>query len=123
MIMSYGTSNYTEYKKDITRYHFFDDPLENGKDAIDYVTKEITENRKLSGMIFDLTIPGGMGGKEAIKEIREICPDTPVFVASGYSEDPIIAKPNEYGFNASIGKPFRRDELAEMLEKYLEKLT
>jgi serine protein kinase len=34
MIMSYGTSNYTEYKKDVVRYHFFDDPIENGKDAI-----------------------------------------------------------------------------------------
>jgi serine protein kinase len=34
MIMSFGTSTYTEYKKEITRYHFFDDPLENGKDAI-----------------------------------------------------------------------------------------
>ncbi len=34
MIMSYETSNYTEYKKDITRYHFFDDPIENGKDAV-----------------------------------------------------------------------------------------
>ncbi len=34
MIMSYGTSTYTEYKKEITRYHFFDDPMDNGKDAI-----------------------------------------------------------------------------------------
>jgi len=34
MIMSYGTSTYTEYKKEITRYHFFDDPLNKGKDAI-----------------------------------------------------------------------------------------
>lgn len=34
MIMTFGTSTYTEYKKEITRYHFFDDPLENGKDAI-----------------------------------------------------------------------------------------
>ena len=34
MILSYGTSTYTEYKKEITRYHFFDDPIENGKDAI-----------------------------------------------------------------------------------------
>lgn len=34
MIMSYGTSTYSEYKKEITRYHFFDDPIENGKDAI-----------------------------------------------------------------------------------------
>ena len=34
MIMSYGTSTYTEYKKEITRYHFFDDPFDNGKDAV-----------------------------------------------------------------------------------------
>ncbi|MCR9205741.1 MAG: serine protein kinase, partial [Halobacteriovoraceae bacterium] len=34
MVMSYGTSKYTEYKKEITRYHFFDDPIENGKDAV-----------------------------------------------------------------------------------------
>ena len=34
MIMSYGTDTYTEYKKEITRYHFFDDPIENGKDAV-----------------------------------------------------------------------------------------
>lgn len=34
MIMSFGTSTYTEYKKEITRYHFFDDPLNDGKDAI-----------------------------------------------------------------------------------------
>lgn len=34
MIMSFGTSQYTEYKKDITRYHFFDDPINSGKDAV-----------------------------------------------------------------------------------------
>ena len=34
MIMSFGTSTYTEYKKEITRYHFFDDPIENGKEAV-----------------------------------------------------------------------------------------
>jgi serine protein kinase len=34
MVMSYGTSVYTEYKKEITRYHFFDDPMEGGKDAV-----------------------------------------------------------------------------------------
>lgn len=34
MVMSYGTTTYTEYKKEITHYHFFDDPIDNGKDAI-----------------------------------------------------------------------------------------
>ena len=34
MILSHGTSKYTEYKKEITRYHFFDDPFDNGADAV-----------------------------------------------------------------------------------------
>ena len=92
----------------------------NGKDAIEFFAKEMKANRNLAGMIFDLTIPGGMGGKEAIGEIRKICPNTPAFVASGYSADPIMADPEKYGFNASIRKPFMKAELSEMLEKHLE---
>jgi len=78
-------------------------------------------NRKLAGMIFDITIPGGMGGKEAIEEIRQICSVTPAFVSSGYSSDPIMANPEKYGFNASICKPFVKAQLVEMLEKHLKK--
>jgi len=95
---------------------------ENGKDAIDFFKEETKAHRKLAGMIFDLTIPGGMGGIEAIREIRKICSDTPAFVASGYSADPVMAYPEEYGFNSSICKPFKMSELSEMLEKYMRKL-
>jgi len=90
----------------------------NGKDALDFFETEVKADRKIAGMIFDLTIPGGMGGKEAINEIRKICSDTPVFVSSGYSADPIISNPEEYGFTASISKPFRITDLSQMLEKY-----
>lgn len=91
----------------------------NGQDAIDFFMAETEANRKLTGMIFDLTIPGAMGGKEAINEIRKISSDTPVFVASGYAADPIMAHPEEYGFNASLRKPFDIAELSEMLDRYL----
>ena len=93
---------------------------ENGKDAIDFVTTEIKAQRKIKGMIFDLTIPGGMGGKEAIAEIRKLCPETPVFVASGYADDLVMANPEDYGFTASICKPFTIIELAEMLNKFMK---
>jgi FixJ family two-component response regulator len=73
-------------------------------------------------MIFDLTIPGGMGGKDAIEKIRKICAKTPAFVASGYSEDPIMANPEKYGFNASICKPFMKTEISEMLEKHMNRI-
>jgi PAS domain S-box-containing protein len=93
---------------------------DNGKDAVDFFMGEIKANRSLAGMIFDLTIPGGMGGKEAIAEIRKLNADVPVFVSSGYADGPVMKNPSQYGFTASISKPFRRIELMEMLEKHLK---
>jgi PAS domain S-box-containing protein len=93
---------------------------ENGSAAIDFVVEEIKAKRKIAGMIFDLTIPGGIGGKESIAEIRKIGLEAPAFVTSGYAKDPVMANPAEHGFVASICKPFRKSELAEMLNKYMQ---
>jgi CheY-like chemotaxis protein len=60
-----------------------------------------------------------MGGEEAIKEVRKICKETPVFVSSGYGGNSIMANPKEYGFTASLCKPFKKSELVEMLEEHL----
>jgi len=98
---------------------FFVVQTRNGKEAIDFITSETAAKGKITGMILDLTIPGAMGGKEAITHIRKHDAKLPVFVASGYAEDPVMAKPKEYGFTASICKPFRMAELVEMLSKHL----
>jgi PAS domain S-box-containing protein len=94
---------------------------ENGQNAIDHVVAALREKRTFAGMLFDLTVPGAMGGKEAIKQIRKMGVDIPAFVASGYADDPIIKNPTEYGFTASICKPFIRSELMEMLEKHMKR--
>jgi two-component system CheB/CheR fusion protein len=91
---------------------------QNGKDAIDFLESEIKAGRKISGMIFDLTIPGGMGGREAITEVRKLDKEIPVFVASGYAQDPVMSNPTKYGFTASICKPFITNDLVEMLNSY-----
>jgi PAS domain S-box-containing protein len=92
---------------------------ENGKDAIDFFTMELQAKRTLSAMIFDLTVPGGMGGKDAALEIRKLNAEIPIFVSSGYANDPVMKNPAEYGFTASICKPFTKVELAQMLNKHL----
>ncbi len=94
---------------------------EEGKNAVDFFKAEMASNRKVDGMIFDLTIPGRMGGKEAVLEIRKLCSQTPVFVSSGYADDPVMANPREYGFTASICKPFKLDEFSRMLNEYMGK--
>ena len=98
---------------------FFVVQTRNGKEAIEYLTSAIAAKREITGMILDLTVPGKMGGKEAILRIRKHDAKLPVFVASGYAEDPVIANPKEYGFTASICKPFKKNELVEMLSKHL----
>jgi PAS domain S-box-containing protein len=93
---------------------------ENGKNAIDFFSKDFKADRKIVAMIFDLTITGGMGGKEAVAEIRKIAPDIPVLVSSGYADDPVMAEPARYGFTDSICKPFTINELIEMLNRHLK---
>jgi len=77
-----------------------------------------SDRNAVSGFLFDLTVRGGMGGEETLRRIREVDSDTPVFVTSGYSEDPIMADPRNFGFAASIRKPFRKSELVEMLSDH-----
>ena len=93
----------------------------DGNEVIDLIKEEYKANRKITGIILDLTVPGGMGGKAAITEIRKIDKDVPVFVSSGYAEDPIMSSPGEYGFTDSLCKPFMISDLSDLLDKYLNK--
>ncbi|MGA2763918.1 MAG: PAS domain S-box protein [Spirochaetia bacterium] len=92
---------------------------ESGKETTDIFIQERNNNHPFAAVILDLTIPGGPGGKEVAHEIRKHDQKVPLFVSSGYAGDPIIARPEEYGFTASISKPFKLAELAEMLEKHM----
>jgi PAS domain S-box-containing protein len=93
----------------------------DGNEVLNIIKEEYEAKRKITGIILDLTVPGGMGGKAAIVEIRKIDDNVPVFVSSGYAEDPIMSSPDEYGFTDSLCKPFMIADLADLLNKYLNK--
>jgi two-component system, cell cycle sensor histidine kinase and response regulator CckA len=90
-----------------------------GKETLRVFTEETKAGRSFAAVILDLTIPGSMGGKETIAEIRKLDTRLPVFVASGYADDPVMANPGKFGFTDCIGKPFRIDELAALLNRHL----
>ena len=92
----------------------------NGDEAIKLYKKYYKNGRNIDIIIMDLTIPGGMGGKDGIKEILRINPDAKVVVSSGYSNDPVMAHYREYGFKASIAKPFLMTELSKIVNTVLE---
>ena len=63
----------------------------------------------------DLTIPGGMGGKDAVKELHAFDSEAKAIVASGYSNDLLMANYADYGFCAAIIKPFQYHELIKVV--------
>ncbi len=97
---------------------FSSDVASEGKDAIELFIQEKNSGTPFDALIFDMTIKGGMSGKDAIQEIRKIDPSVPAFVMSGYSDDPAISRPELYGFNGSLSKPFKLEELEELLSRY-----
>jgi two-component system, cell cycle sensor histidine kinase and response regulator CckA len=93
--------------------------MHNGSDLLHYFSSKEAAAPAIAAMFFDLTIPGEMGGKETIAEVRKIDKNIPVFVTSGYSDDPVMVDPQKFGFTASIVKPFRIQDLSELLTKHL----
>ena len=70
-------------------------------------------------VMMDLTIPGGMGGKEAIHELKKIDPAAKAIVSSGYGMDPIMSRCQDYGFAGSISKPFDLTQLEQTIQDAL----
>jgi len=91
----------------------------DGADAINEYKEAINTQKPFDAVIMDLTIPGGMGGREAVKEIHKINPEAKVIVSSGYSNDPVMANFKSYGFCAAIVKPFQLQDLSRVLSQVL----
>lgn len=91
----------------------------SGEEVVDYINNGGNQTENIAGMIFDLTIPGKLGGREIVDIVRKSLPSVPVFVVSGYADDPVIANPSDYGFTASLCKPYRKHELLGMLSCYI----
>jgi len=89
----------------------------NGSEAIALYRAARDEGKPFSLVIMDLTIPGGMGGIEAARQIRAIDPDAHLIVSSGYSDDPVMANYTDYGFCASMEKPYRVEDISAILQQ------
>ena len=76
-----------------------------------------TAGQPYAAVILDLTIPGGMGGRETIRRLREIDANVRAIVSSGYSNDAVIADFRAHGFMAMVAKPYRMEDLAKALNE------
>jgi len=82
-----------------------------GAEAVMLYKAAMESGRPFSLVILDLTIPGGMGGKEAIRHLLEIDPGVKAIVSSGYAEESVMAEYKKYGFCGMVAKPYTLDQL------------
>jgi two-component system cell cycle sensor histidine kinase/response regulator CckA len=94
--------------------------VREGTEAVQVYRKAQEEELPFDAVVMDLTIPGGMGGKETIQDLLKIDPHVKAIVSSGYADDPVTVNYREYGFCGVVTKPYTVKELSETLHKALQ---
>ncbi|HEV7401822.1 MAG TPA: response regulator [Chthoniobacteraceae bacterium] len=95
----------------------------SGEEALAAHEKAIEESRRFDVAIMDLTVPNGMGGAEMIKRLRQKDTVIRTVVASGYSDDPVVARHKEYGFDRVLPKPYVLNDLNRVMDSLKEPST
>lgn len=91
-----------------------------GRDTISQYQNALDSGHAFDAVILDLTIPGGLGGKETMQELIRIDPDVRGIVSSGYSEDPVLSNYEKFGFCAILQKPYDVIDLGDTLKSVMK---
>jgi len=92
---------------------------EDGEEALELYQSAMKSGSPVEVVILDLVVPTAMGGKECIQKLQQIDPHVIAVVSSGYSDDPVVANYQDYGFRGVLSKPYKIDQLKEILEQFI----
>ena len=92
-----------------------------GAAALDLYKQEKEAGVPFDLVILDLSVPEGLGGREAIALLKAYDPDVKAIVSSGYSSDPVVLDYARYGFSGVLSKPYKISDMREILEKLIKK--
>jgi PAS domain S-box-containing protein len=91
----------------------------DGAEAVAAYQHALATNQPFAAVILDITVPGGLGGKEAMEHLRVLDPQVKALISSGYANDPIMANFSEYGFSGVVTKPYTVERLQQALQDIL----
>lgn len=91
----------------------------DGTEAFELYKKAKEAGQPFDAVIMDLTVPGGLGGRELMTLLLRYDPDVKAIVSSGYSNDLIMAFHRDFGFCGFICKPFKVEEFSQVLHSAL----
>ena len=95
------------------------DTAREGSEAISMYELSQKVGHVYDAVIMDLTVPGGMGGQEAVIKLKELDPKAKVIVSSGYYTDPVMANFKDFSFDGVVPKPYQVEELGKTLKEIL----
>jgi CheY-like chemotaxis protein len=89
-------------------------------EAVEVYRQKLQKDERFDCVILDLTLPGGMGGKEALKLLLEIDPSVNAIISSGYEMNATMSRYQDFGFRAVITKPYEAAELSRTVREVIE---
>ena len=92
---------------------------QDGAEAIELYRRASKSDQPFDTVIMDLTVPGGMGGREAISQLLSLDPNVKALISSGYSDDPIMSSYQEFGFRGVVSKPCKIEDLDRILQEII----
>jgi len=93
---------------------------ETALEGVNLYREQMEAGKRFDAVILDLTLPGGMGGKEALKRLIEIDPTVNAIVSSGYAMDATMSRYQDYGFRGVIAKPYEAAELGRIVHEVIQ---
>ena len=93
---------------------------QDGQAAVASYQEALSAGNPFDAVVLDLTVPGGMGGKETVRQLRTLDPNVRAIVSSGYSNDPVMANYARYGFCGAVKKPYLVQEMSQVLNAVIK---
>ncbi len=91
--------------------------VSEGNEALECYQEAYHTHQPFNAVILDLTITGGLGGKDTVAQLKQFDPQVKAIVSSGYSNDPVLSRYSTFGFHGVVAKPFRLAELSQVLHQ------
>ena len=107
-------------RKLLTKLGYSVETAKNGEDALEMYEDSMRKGQRFDAVIMDLTVPGAMGGKDAVQELLKLDPGAKAIVSSGYSVDPVLADYKTYGFVGIAEKPYSITQLSLVISNVLD---
>ena len=92
----------------------------DGEEAIESFKKAKSRGNPFDAVMLDLTVQGGLGGQETLRELLKVDPSVQAILMTGYSTDPVLLDPESHWFKGGLAKPFSHDQLQKMISRLMD---